>query len=98
MAAFLFGSACGDECEQACNTVTTELRNCMRDEDWSTTWEDLGADGRAAFRQQCELTWQQNSIDLESRELQQALESCAAINADAGDLTCEEWRALYVEW
>ncbi len=91
-------TACGDDCELACQTVTSELRRCMRDRDWSTTWEDLGADSRVRFRQQCEDDWVRESTDLERRELQQALESCQAINDRAGGLTCEEWRALYVQW
>jgi len=95
---FLVLTGCGDECEQACQTVTTELRNCIRDRDWVTTWEDLGADSRANFRQQCEETWEQDSTDLENREIQQALETCEVVNASAGSLNCEEWRALYVEW
>ena len=68
----------------------------MVDGERSVTWEDLGADSQLSFRQECQDGWEDASAGLESREVQQALDTCLLIVEDADTLSCEEWRALYL--
>jgi len=89
-------AGCGDACEQACFSVGTRLKECIN-QTWSVEWEDLGAAGPRRFRQQCVDDWQQESTDLEGRELTQALESCRQVDAEVADMKCAELRAIYVD-
>ena len=87
-------ASCGDACETACNTARQSVAACLND--WSASWEDLGAENGAGFRSDCEDEWRSVSSTLESRELSQALESCQRVVDDTPDLSCDELRAIYL--
>jgi len=87
--------ACNDPCEQACAATARELAGCI--EGWNADWEDLDATSRADFRSQCEEDWQALRAELEAREVKRAKEQCDAAVDEAGELSCDAWRALYLE-
>ncbi len=88
---------CGaDACETLCYRTTLRLANCM--DQWSATWEDLGAGGRGEFRDQCENDWGRTRADLEPREVQLAVDACdEAVDLLLETPGCDELRALYLE-
>ena len=92
---FLLLLACNDPCEQACAVTARELAGCL--DGWNADWEDLGASSRTDFRSQCDDDWQSLRAGLEAREVQRAREQCEAAVDEAEDLSCDAWRALYLE-
>ena len=92
-----FAAGCGaDACETLCVRTTQRLAGCL--DPWSASWEDLGADDRGSFRDQCENDWAQTRADLEPRELRLAIEACDDTVAMLQEIDgCDELRALYLE-
>jgi hypothetical protein len=90
-------AACGaDACETLCIRTTQRLAGCL--DQWSGTWEDLGADSRSEFRDQCENDWAQTRTDLEPREVNLAVDACdEAVDMLLELQGCDELRALYLE-
>lgn len=93
----LFGSGCGaDACETLCARTASRLGTCLLT--WSASWEDLGAESRIAYRNQCEEDWAETRSDLEAREVRLAVDVCEStlesLNETEG---CDELRALYLE-
>ncbi len=88
---------CGaDVCETLCSRTSVEISNCI--DDWSATWEDLGADRRSDFKKQCEDDWAATRADLEPLEVRLALDECdQALDQLNKDITCDELRMLYLE-
>ncbi len=90
-------TGCGaDACETLCIRTTARLAQCL--EQWSASWEDLGADGRVGFREQCENNWARTRADLEPREVNLAVDACdEAVDLLLETQGCDELRALYLE-
>ncbi len=63
-----------DDCEELCVSIATELDIC--EFDGAVTWADLGALGRDDFSRACMDEWQRSSRDLNSLELESALDVC----------------------
>ena len=89
--------ACGaDACETLCYRTTLRLSRCL--DQWSASWEDLGADSQPEFRKQCENDWAQTRADLEPREVNLAVDACdEAVDMLLEVEGCDELRALYLE-
>lgn len=91
---------CGaDACESLCDDVALLLDECV--DDWPLTWDELGAGGRVAYRNECRQDWSNLRADLESWELDDALAQCEEGSAALQRLTtnatsCDELRALYL--
>ncbi len=90
-------SACGaDACETLCIRTSQRLSRCL--DQWSATWEDLGADDQAGFREQCENDWARTRADLEPREVRLAVEACEeAVDLLIETQGCDELRVLYLD-
>ncbi|MBN1336408.1 MAG: hypothetical protein JXB39_10645 [Deltaproteobacteria bacterium] len=92
----LWATGCGaDDCETLCARLASSLDGCL--EDWSATWQDLGADGQRDWRQSCQEDWSVTRADLEPREVQLAVEACSDTLSQLADTTCDELRALYLD-
>jgi hypothetical protein len=87
-------SGCGDPCQDLCVTVARELDACMPD--WGLTWEDLGAESRAAWRLDCQDDWARARATLEARQVPAAESTCEDADADLVGYTCDDLRAMYV--
>ncbi len=91
-------TACGaDACETLCFRTTQRLATCL--EQWSASWEDLGADSRSQFRRQCENHWDQTRTDpeMEPREVRLAVEECEEGVDELLELEgCDVLRAAYL--
>lgn len=91
--------ACGaDDCEVLCEDVATLLDECV--DDWPMTWDELGANGRISYRNECRENWSDLRADLESWELDDALAQCdegrSELNRTAASASsCDQMRALY---
>jgi hypothetical protein len=96
-AAALSLTGCGaDACETLCIRTTTRLAQCL--EQWSASWEDLGADDRVGFREQCENDWARTRADLEPREVNLAVDACdEGVDLLLETQGCDELRALYLD-
>ena len=88
------GLGCSDPCRTTCLLTAQAISDCL--DEWSADWSDLGAENRAGFRQQCQNSWSQTSVDLEVRELEDALDLCENLVTDVTDTTCDELRAIYL--
>ncbi len=92
-------SGCGaDKCESLCEDVALLLDQCV--DDWPVTWDELGAGGRVAYRNECRENWSDVRSELESWELDDALAQCeegstALQRTTATATSCDELRALY---
>ena len=86
--------ACGDPCQDLCVSVARELDDCMPD--WGLTWEDLGAETRAAWRLDCQSDWSRARATLEARQVPAAESTCEEAEEDLTALTCDDLRAMYV--
>ena len=92
----LLGSGCGaDSCENLCSWTTTRLRRCLTS--WSATWEDLGAEDAASFREQCESDWAATRADLEAREVRLTIDECEDAFDELSSMDgCDELKTLYL--
>ena len=98
LASLALGTAgCGaDDCESLCVRTTARLALCL--DQWSASWEDLGASSQRSFRRQCENDWAMTRADLEPREVRLALEACDDGVEMLIDMEgCDELRALYLD-
>ena len=75
--------------------TSREVAGCM--EDWSASWDDLGAASRQDFRSSCQEDWDSLRAGLESRETQQALAQCEDATAEVQELSCESLRAMLLD-
>ena len=90
----MLSQGCPDACEQACASSTARLAECL--DDWSASWEDLGASSRQDFRQNCQNDWSLSSPSLESREQQPALAACQELEDELAAVSCDELEAIYL--
>ena len=92
---------CGqDTCNDLCVEMSWRFRACVRE--WPEDWSEFEARGRSSFRKACQNQWADERAELESWELDDALEQCtetsiALRQADNRDAACDELRALYLE-
>jgi hypothetical protein len=86
-------AACGDQCEQLCQTTAARVANCRTD---GLSWADLGARGRADLVNGCRTDWDRASAVLSANDLREALEVCNESGRELRRLSCEEIDALYV--
>jgi len=93
--------ACGsDSCDELCVEMSWRVSACVRD--WPEDWSEVGARGRNNFRRACQNQWADERAQLESWELDDALDQCdetssALRRADNRGTACDEIRALYLE-
>jgi hypothetical protein len=93
MVAAMSGCA-SDPCITACGDVARAIDACRVT--WGTTWEDFGAESRAAYRTACENDWNSTRADLEVRQITDAEDQCQAAVDELADADCDELRALYL--
>ncbi len=86
-----------DPCTQACAVLSRNLNQCIVNDDWSLTWQDLGATSRTDFRDNCQDDWDRAQAELETRQSDAADDACEVVVADVPRMSCQELRALYVE-
>ncbi len=72
-----------------------EVARCI--DGWNAEWEDLGASSRTDFRAQCDEDWRSLRAELEAREVRRAKEQCELAVDEAATLSCDAWRAMYLE-
>jgi hypothetical protein len=87
--------ACANDCEQTCTDAGRRISRCMGG--WSADWEDVGADDRSDFEDQCVAEWETAFADLEQREVEVALDQCSVAVTQLRQMSCDELRALYVD-
>ncbi len=87
--------SCSDACEQACAATSRAASACMAD--WSADWDELGAASRQDFRETCVEDWGGLRAELETREIQQALDRCEDATAEVRQLSCDSLRALLLD-
>lgn len=87
--------ACANDCEQACTDVTRRLNRCLRG--WSADWEDLDAQDRTDFEDQCVAEWENEFAELEQREVEAALDRCGVAVTELRRTSCDELRAIYLD-
>ena len=87
-------SACGDRCEQLCQSVGEDLAAC-RPASWS--WADFGARSQGDFVNTCESSWERTRNALTSAEASAALDVCDETADRLLVLSCEVIVELYVE-
>ena len=94
-------SGCGqDACDELCAEMSWRMRSCVRE--WPEDWSELGARGRPNFRRACLNQWADERAQLESWDLDDALDQCSETSAalrraDERGTTCDELRAMYLE-
>ena len=92
---------CGqDTCDELCVEMSWRVSACVRD--WPEDWSEFEARGRNSFRKACQNQWADERAQLESWELDDALEQCtetsnALRQADNRGAACDELRALYLD-
>ena len=64
-------------------------------EGWGYTWEDLGAESQAGYRDACNNDWDASRAVLEARQIPDAEDRCAVAADTLDALTCAELWALY---
>ena len=95
-----FAAGCGqDTCDELCNEMSWRLSACVRD--WPEDWSAVGARGRTNFRRACQNQWADERSQLESWELDDALDQCSETStalrrSDDRGTACDELRALYL--
>jgi hypothetical protein len=95
----LLGCSSQDDCEELCTRTANRLSTCIAG--WPTVWDDFGATGRRSYINGCQNRWAEVRIDLEPRELDDALDQCQeSLDAldqmkDDGE-TCADLRALFL--
>ncbi len=94
----LLGGCQPDHCDQLCQQMSTELARCL-DEWEAADWDELDAESQTTWRSGCQNRWSEVRSELESRELEDALEQCGetltAVD-DMGAYTCDQLRAIYI--
>ncbi|MEL6343419.1 MAG: hypothetical protein AAFV53_09810 [Myxococcota bacterium] len=100
MSSVLFTGCQSDTCDQLCTQTSDAIRDCLSE--WPSTWDDLDATNYSTFRSSCRTRWSRVQADLESREIEDALEQCdetlSALNTMQADETvCDQLRAIYIE-
>ncbi len=96
-----FGIGCGqDTCDELCVEMSWRMSACVRE--WPEDWSEVGARGRPNFRRACQNQWADERAQLESWELDDALDQCSETStslrrADERGTACDELRALYLE-
>ncbi len=93
--ALLF-SGCGflqDDCERLCDEVADALTACA-DPSWS--WEDLEVRGPFRFAFGCRRAWDDQKVNLATRDLELALAQCDDGRTLLTEMTCDELLELYV--
>lgn len=71
-------------------------------DDWGVTWRDLGYTSRTSFQESCESNWNQQSAEMEPRQVEVAQDSCDAteelLTTPGSDPTinCDILRVLYL--
>ena len=94
-------AACGaDDSERLCTRTAARLGDCLAT--WPAGWDDLDAESEASFEAACRQGWDDQRVELEPRELEDALDQCAealdhlaSIRQDG--TVCDELRALYLD-
>ncbi len=93
-AAGLLAGCSSDPCASLCVELAREVDACQAS--WGTTWDDLGAPTRAAWRSSCQEDWAIVRADMEPRQVSAAEEACATTSDALGEQGCDELRAVYV--
>jgi hypothetical protein len=79
---------CGDSCEALCRDISYEIVDCNT-EDY--TWSDFGAKNRVDYSDSCRDDWDVTRGDLNSRELELALDVCKESREALEDVPCENY-------
>ena len=95
----LLGGCQTDACDNLCQRLARRLGSCM--EQWPVGFDELDADGRVGFQQECQRQWSQVRSNLEPREFDDALDQCdqgleSLERMRLEESSCDELRALYL--
>ncbi len=93
-AAVVLAGCSSDPCASLCVELAREVDACHAA--WGTTWDDLGASTRAAWRATCQDDWAIVRADMEPRQVSAAEDACATTSDALAEQGCDELRAVYV--
>ncbi len=90
----LLAGCASDPCASLCAELARELDTCH--DVWGTTWEDLSAPSRAAWRADCQDDWAIVRADMEPRQVSAAEDACATTSDSLSEPSCEALRGVYL--